>query len=222
MRVSVEFSAKPGVDGDPAQRFESFTRRAAAAQSAERAAARPSSTWSEANRPQPRKDAERERGMAAFVGRLRECPVLDYKFVVLRPQHHSRRRRRGRAQCRADALGRDARLMIVMKFGGTSVESAAAIERVAGIVKARLARKPVVVVSAMGKTTNKLLAIASAAIDGKRDEYIRQLHDLRDYHSREARQVVSAGRPRRARPHRSTSIFRSSRNWSKASPCSAS
>ena len=37
----------------------------------------------EANRPQPRKDAERERGMAAFVGRLRACPVLDYKFVAL-------------------------------------------------------------------------------------------------------------------------------------------
>src|SRR5512146_2322304 len=80
--------------------------------------------------------------------------------------------------------------MIVMKFGGTSVESAAAIERVAGIVKAREARRPVVVVSAMGKTTNKLLAIAAAAIEGKRDEYIRQLHDLRDFHSREARLVV--------------------------------
>jgi hypothetical protein len=48
----------------------------------------------------------------------------------------------------------------------------------------------VVVVSAMGKTTNKLLAIAAAAIAGKRDEFIRQIHDLRDYHSREARQVV--------------------------------
>src|SRR5579863_1667202 len=80
--------------------------------------------------------------------------------------------------------------MIVMKFGGTSVESAAAIERVASIVKARADQKPVVVVSAMGKTTNKLLAIAAAAIAGKRDEYILQLHDLRDFHSREARQVV--------------------------------
>lgn len=80
--------------------------------------------------------------------------------------------------------------MIVMKFGGTSVESAAAIERVAGIVKAREHRHPVVVVSAMGKTTNKLLAIAAAAIEGNRGAYIRQLHDLRDYHSREARQVV--------------------------------
>lgn len=80
--------------------------------------------------------------------------------------------------------------MLVMKFGGTSVESAAAIERVAGIVKGRLSRHPVVVVSAMGKTTNKLLAIANAAIQGKRDEYLRQIHDLRDFHSREARQVV--------------------------------
>jgi aspartate kinase len=81
--------------------------------------------------------------------------------------------------------------MIVMKFGGTSVESAAAIERVAGIVKAREERRPVVVVSAMGKTTNKLLAIAAAAIAGKRNEYIPQLQDLRDFHSREARQLVS-------------------------------
>ena len=80
--------------------------------------------------------------------------------------------------------------MIVMKFGGTSVESAAAIERVASIVKARAHRRPIVVVSAMGKTTNKLLAIASAAIDGSREEYIRQIHDLRDFHSREARLVV--------------------------------
>jgi aspartate kinase len=80
--------------------------------------------------------------------------------------------------------------MIVMKFGGTSVESAAAIERVARIVRGQEQRRPVVVVSAMGKTTNKLLAMASAAIKGSRQEYIRQLQDLRDFHSREARLVV--------------------------------
>ncbi len=70
------------------------------------------------------------------------------------------------------------------------MESAAAIARVAAIVKAREDRRPVVVVSAMGKTTNKLLAIANAAIHGPREEYLRQIHDLRDFHSREARQVV--------------------------------
>src|SRR4029079_14447455 len=85
---------------------------------------------------------------------------------------------------------RGARLMIVMKVCGTSVESATAIQRVAGIVKTREAKRPVVVVSAMGKTTNKLLAIAHAAIEGERAGYLQQLHDLRDFHSREARLVV--------------------------------
>jgi aspartate-semialdehyde dehydrogenase len=35
------------------------------------------------DRPQPRRDAERDRGMAIYVGRLRECPALDYKFIAL-------------------------------------------------------------------------------------------------------------------------------------------
>jgi aspartate kinase len=56
--------------------------------------------------------------------------------------------------------------MIVMKFGGSSVESASAIERVAGIVKGQLAAKPVVVVSAIGKTTDRLLHIAEFAAQG--------------------------------------------------------
>jgi aspartate kinase len=80
--------------------------------------------------------------------------------------------------------------MIVMKFGGTSVESASAIERLAGIVKARLERRPVVVVSAMGKTTNHLLALAKAAVDGDRRSALQQIHELRDFHSRQARPVV--------------------------------
>jgi aspartate-semialdehyde dehydrogenase len=37
----------------------------------------------QADRPQPRRDVERENGMAVFVGRLRKCPVLDYKFVAM-------------------------------------------------------------------------------------------------------------------------------------------
>ncbi|MBV8810913.1 MAG: aspartate-semialdehyde dehydrogenase [Acidobacteriaceae bacterium] len=34
------------------------------------------------DRPQPRRDAARENGMSVFVGRVRECPVLDIKFVA--------------------------------------------------------------------------------------------------------------------------------------------
>jgi len=37
----------------------------------------------EPNRPQPKMDRDVEKGMASTVGRIRECPVLDYKFVVL-------------------------------------------------------------------------------------------------------------------------------------------
>jgi aspartate kinase len=76
--------------------------------------------------------------------------------------------------------------MIVMKFGGTSVESAEAIARVAGIVRARLDREPVVVVSAIGKTTNKLLAVASDAVSGKSQAARKDLDDLRLFHLREA------------------------------------
>jgi aspartate-semialdehyde dehydrogenase len=79
--VSVEFSSKPAL-ADLRHAFDAFTsvpqeRRLPSAPP------RPVIYMEEANRPQPRKDAERERGMAAFVGRLRPCPVLHYKFVAL-------------------------------------------------------------------------------------------------------------------------------------------
>ena len=76
--------------------------------------------------------------------------------------------------------------MIVMKFGGTSVESAEAIQRVAGIVRKQSARKPVVVVSAMGKTTNKLLAIAADAVAGELNPALAKLAELREFHLRES------------------------------------
>jgi aspartate kinase len=56
--------------------------------------------------------------------------------------------------------------MIIMKFGGTSVEDAPSIERVVEIIRARLEPKPVVVVSAMGKTTRSLLEAAEASAAG--------------------------------------------------------
>jgi aspartate kinase len=82
--------------------------------------------------------------------------------------------------------------MIVMKFGGTSVESAAAIERVAGIVRARLDRRPLVVVSAMGKTTNRLLAAADKAAAGNLGDALRDAEELLAYHRREAGALVRA------------------------------
>jgi aspartate-semialdehyde dehydrogenase len=37
----------------------------------------------EADRPQPIRDRDAQAGMSVSVGRLRPCPVLDYRFVVL-------------------------------------------------------------------------------------------------------------------------------------------
>ena len=51
--------------------------------------------------------------------------------------------------------------MIVMKFGGTSVASPAAIERVCSIVRRNHARQPLVVVSAIGDTTDRLAGVAA-------------------------------------------------------------
>jgi aspartate kinase len=60
--------------------------------------------------------------------------------------------------------------MLVMKFGGTSVEDAAAIDRSCQIVGGRRSRKPFVVVSALGGATNKLLEAGSYAARGELDK----------------------------------------------------
>jgi aspartate-semialdehyde dehydrogenase len=79
--ISVELSSKPS-ETDLHRAFKSFSGLPQQ-RSLPSAPARPVIYLEEANRPQPRKDAERERGMAAFIGRLRACPVLDFKFVAL-------------------------------------------------------------------------------------------------------------------------------------------
>jgi aspartate-semialdehyde dehydrogenase len=79
--VSVEFSSKPSI-ADIRHAIDTF-RAVPQERALPSAPARPVIYMEEPNRPQPRKDAERERGMAAFIGRLRPCPALDYKFVAL-------------------------------------------------------------------------------------------------------------------------------------------
>jgi aspartate kinase len=56
--------------------------------------------------------------------------------------------------------------MIVAKFGGTSVADAAAIRRLAGIVRSRAAARPVVVVSALANVTDVLLGLRAAVHAG--------------------------------------------------------
>ncbi len=100
--------------------------------------------------------------------------------------------------------------MIVMKFGGTSVEDAQAIERVAAIVKDRLPQKPVVVVSAMAKVTDTLLAMARAAGAGERKTALKLCRSLQERHYNTASELLGT-----ALLHRFP--FRTGRATSKAS-----
>jgi len=72
--------------------------------------------------------------------------------------------------------------MIVMKFGGTSVQDSAAITRAGAIVKGRLQQKPVVVVSALAKVTDQLLVMARAAGSGDRKTALSLSRALRERH----------------------------------------
>ena len=72
--------------------------------------------------------------------------------------------------------------MIVVKFGGTSVGDADAIGRAADIVKGRLERRPVVVVSALSGATNALLAIGEQSAKGHLIGALRGVEALRDRH----------------------------------------
>jgi aspartate-semialdehyde dehydrogenase len=79
--ISVELSSKPG-EADIRQAFENYSS-VPQQRDLPSAPKRPVIYMTETDRPQPRKDVERERGMATFLGRLRSCPVLDYKFIAL-------------------------------------------------------------------------------------------------------------------------------------------
>ena len=72
------------------------------------APARPIIYLDEVNRPQPRLDVEREGGMAVFVGRLRPCPVLGYKFVAL--GHNTIRGAAGAAVLNAELMAAEGML----------------------------------------------------------------------------------------------------------------
>ena len=83
--------------------------------------------------------------------------------------------------------------MIVMKFGGTSVQDAAAISRVIDIVKSRERERPFVVVSAMARVTDTLLGMAAAAGQGDRDKALDTCRALRERHYSTAADLLHTG-----------------------------
>src|ERR1700726_4509992 len=84
--------------------------------------------------------------------------------------------------------------LVVMKFGGTSVEDATAITRTAGIVRGRREQgaHPVVVVSAMAKVTDQLIAASTAAGGGDRAGALAISARLRHRHQDTARALIAS------------------------------
>ncbi|HTK82572.1 MAG TPA: lysine-sensitive aspartokinase 3, partial [Bacteroidota bacterium] len=73
--------------------------------------------------------------------------------------------------------------MIVMKFGGTSTQDAAAMHNVASIVKTRRQKSPIVVISAIAQATNALENAGRLASEGKADEALDLLRKLIERHT---------------------------------------
>jgi aspartate kinase len=86
---------------------------------------------------------------------------------------------------------RTLRMAVVMKFGGTSVADAAAIDNVARIVASQHDNRPVVVVSAMSGVTDALLESARVASERSAAEAIEILHDTFQRHHHATQHLLS-------------------------------
>lgn len=84
--------------------------------------------------------------------------------------------------------------VVVMKFGGTSVEDADAIERLIAIVRGRKNLQPVLVVSALAKVTDQLLEAGRAAADGKLGAALARARDIFVRHEYVADELVFGSR----------------------------
>ena len=82
--------------------------------------------------------------------------------------------------------------VVVMKFGGTSVEDAAAIQRLIGIVESRLGAQPVVVVSALAKVTDQLVEAGNAAAAGHLGSALATVRNIYVRHEELADSLLSA------------------------------
>lgn len=82
--------------------------------------------------------------------------------------------------------------MLVMKFGGTSVGCAASIARACDIVRDRLHRHPVVVVSALARVTDQLQSAGSLSRKGQLAEALQILASIEERHAEIARELLPA------------------------------
>jgi aspartate kinase len=77
-----------------------------------------------------------------------------------------------------------------MKFGGATVKDAPSVRNVVNIVRSRLPLRPVLVVSAMGKTTRRLLDAVESSVSGDLGGASQLLGEIRTEHEKTARDLM--------------------------------
>lgn len=82
--------------------------------------------------------------------------------------------------------------MKVFKFGGASVKDAAAVKNVVEIIRLYNKQKLIVVVSAMGKTTNALEIVVDALCKGNRALFDEKISELKDFHFKISRELFQS------------------------------
>jgi aspartate kinase len=82
--------------------------------------------------------------------------------------------------------------MKVFKFGGASVNSVDRIKKLAGIVKTYTAHPMVIIISAMGKTTNALEKVVEAFYEGKKEEALQLFQVVKNQHLTTAKYLLVA------------------------------
>lgn len=80
--------------------------------------------------------------------------------------------------------------MIVMKFGGTSVQNTDSINRVIEIIKSRIKNKPVVVFSATARTTDSLLQCSQFACEGNLEKAQSILRNIKERHLNITKELI--------------------------------
>lgn len=84
--------------------------------------------------------------------------------------------------------------VVVMKFGGTSVEDAAAIRRLIAIVQSHGNSHPVVVVSALARVTDQLLESGNSAAKGRLGSALASVRSIYVRHEQLADELAESGR----------------------------
>ena len=72
--------------------------------------------------------------------------------------------------------------MIVIKFGGTSVQDSFWIDKAIDITNSMIDRAPVLVASAMAKTTDRLINIANCSFQKNKEGIIETIDILKKVH----------------------------------------